>query len=267
MIAEVGPGIVPGEATNVVDGAGGYLMPGLWDSHVHIFSSPNEPDTALPLYLLHGISGIRNMDALRPIEEQQALQARIEAGKVLVPRLIPAGAWVDAAPGSWPGMFLADTPAKARAIVDRIAEEDWAAVKAYSMLDEPTYLALAEAAHDADLPLVGHILERVALATAVAAGQEDMEHLGRVAMACSPAEAEMTTDLRETMAEGADQVGIFAVMAARNRVILETWDEALCTNVLEKLAASGMCVSSTKAARFDETLRRFAAERAGGTIR
>lgn len=245
MIAEVGPGIAPGDGTDVVDGAGGYLIPGLWDSHVHIFSSPDEPDTALPLYVLHGVTGIRDMGALWPIADQQALQARIESGEVLGPRLILAGAWVDAAPGSWPGMFLAETPDEARAVVDRIAAEDWAAVKAYSMLDEPTYLALAEAAHDAGLPLVGHIPERVALGTAIAAGQDGMEHFGRVAMACSAAEARMIDDLRQAMAKGAVQAGIFAVMAARNRIVLETWDEDLCTNVLDSLAASGMRVSPT----------------------
>ncbi len=245
VISEVGPGIVPGDDTEIVNVAGGYLIPGLWDSHVHIFSSPNEPDTALQLYLLHGVTGIRDMGALWPITKQQALQARIEAGEVLGPRLILSGAWVDAAPGSWPGMFLADTPGEARAVVDRIAAEGWAAVKAYSMLDEPTYLALAQAAHDAGLLFVGHIPERVALATAVAAGQDGMEHFGRVAMACSTAEALMIDDLRGAMDRGAEQAGIFAVMAARNRIILETWNRELCTNVLERLAASGMHVSPT----------------------
>ena len=244
-IAEVGPGIVPQDDTDVVDGAGGYLIPGLWDSHVHIFSSLTEPDTALPLYLLHGVTGIRDMGALWPIADQQALQARIEAGELLGPRLILSGAWVDASPGSWPGMFLADTPADARAVVDRIAVEGWADVKAYSMLDEPTYLALAEAARDADLPLVGHIPEQVALATAIAAGHDGMEHFGRVAMACSTAEARMIDDLRQAMADGADQAGIFAVTAARNRIILETWDERLCTDVLASIATSGMRISPT----------------------
>jgi hypothetical protein len=190
LIAKVGEDIASETATPV-NGAGGYLIPGLWDSHVHLFSSPTEPDTALPLYLINGVTGIRDMGALWPIAEQQALQHRIEAGEVLGPRLILAGAWVDASPGSWPGMFLADTQDEARDVVDRIAAEGFAAVKAYSMLDEATYLALAEAAHDAGLPFVGHIPERVALETAIDAGQDGMEHFGRVAMACSTAEEAM----------------------------------------------------------------------------
>ncbi|MFN3972806.1 MAG: amidohydrolase family protein [Gemmobacter sp.] len=243
-IVEIGETIAPGDAT-LIDTDGGYLIPGLWDSHVHIFSSPSEPDSALPLYLINGVTGIRDMGALWPIAEQMALQARIEAGEIIGPRLVLSGAWVDASPGSWPGMFLADTPESARAVVDQIAAEGWAAVKAYSMLDEPTYLALAQAADDAGLPFVGHIPERVALGTALAAGQDGIEHFGRVTMACSTAEAEMLAALRDVMAAGADLNGIFAVMAARNRIILENWDEDLCDQVLASIAEARMHVSPT----------------------
>ncbi|TFL16642.1 amidohydrolase family protein [Jannaschia formosa] len=244
LIAEVGEDL-GSDTTTPVNGAGGYLIPGLWDSHVHIFSTPDEPDTALPLYLINGVTGVRDMGALWPIAEQQALQARIETGEVLGPRLILAGAWVDASPGSWPGMFLADTASEARGVVDRIAAEGWAAVKAYSMLDEATYLALAEAARDAGLPFVGHIPERVALGTAIDAGQAGMEHFGRVAMACSTEEGAMLDALRTAMAEGADLTRVFEIMAARNRIILETWDETLCDAVLARLAQAEMHVSPT----------------------
>lgn len=244
-IAAIGPDLTAGETLERIDGEGGYLIPGLWDSHVHIFSSPTEPDTALPLYLINGITGIRDMGALWPIAEQQALQARIEAGDILGPRLILSGAWVDASPGSWPGMFLADTPDEARAIVEQVAAEGWAAVKSYSMLDEATYLALAEAATATGLPLVGHIPERVALGTALDAGQDGMEHFGRIPMACSTAESDMLDALRDAMAEGADQSTVFGIQAARNRIVLETWDAALCEAVLERVVAVGLHVSPT----------------------
>jgi hypothetical protein len=244
-IAEIGNAIAAPDGTPLFDGGGAYLIPGLWDSHVHVFSSLTEPDSALPLYLIKGVTGIRDMGALWPIAEQMALQARIEAGEVLGPRLVLSGAWVDASPGSWPGMFLADTPEAARAVVDQISAEGWAAVKAYSMLDEPTYLALAEAADDAGLPFVGHIPERVALGTALAAGQDGIEHFGRVTMACAASEAGMLAALRDVMATEADRDGIFAVMAARNRIILESWDEDLCDQVLASMAKARMHVSPT----------------------
>ncbi len=244
MIVAVGDAITAGDAV-YLDAEGGYLIPGLWDSHVHIFSTPTEPETALPLYLINGVTGIRDMGGLWPITDQKALQARIEAGEVAGPRLILSGAWVDASPGSWPGMFLADTPDEARAVVERIAAEGWAAVKSYSMLDEPTYLGLAAAAKDQGLRLVGHVPERVSLGTAIAAGQAGVEHFGRIPMACSTREAEMLDDLRRVMAEGAELARVFEVMAARNRIVLESWDAGLCQSVLAHLARERVHVSPT----------------------
>ncbi|MCU4653450.1 amidohydrolase family protein [Roseibacterium sp. SDUM158016] len=244
VIAEIGTDLEAPGATRI-DAGGGFLVPGLWDAHVHLFSTPDEPETALSLYLINGVTGIRDMGALWPIGAQQDLQAQIEAGEVLGPRLVLSGAWVDASPGSWPGMFLADTPEEARSVVARIEAEGWAAVKAYSMLDEATYVALAEAAEAHGLPLVGHIPERVSLGTAIEAGQAGMEHFGRVAMACSTAEERMLSDLRDAMDEGADQARIFGLMAARNLIILETWDEALCHATLARIAEAGMHVSPT----------------------
>jgi len=78
-------------------------------------------------------------------------------------------------------------------------------VKSYSMLDETTYLALAQAAVAHGLPLVGHIPERVTLGTAIEAGQDGIEHFGRIAMGCSTAEARMIEELRAAMAAGADR--------------------------------------------------------------
>ncbi len=244
VITEVGANLMASDVT-IVDGKGGYLIPGLWDSHVHIFSSPTEPDTALPLYVINGVTGIRDMGALWSIAQQQALQAQIESGEVLGPRLILSGAWVDGSPGSWPGMFLADTPDDARTVVAQIAAEGWAAVKSYSMLTEETYLALAEAATEYGLPLVGHIPEPVALGTAIAAGQDGMEHFGRVPMACSTDEERMLNDLRAAMQDDAGQARLFEIMAARNAIILDTWDAALCMRVLARMADVGLHVSPT----------------------
>ena len=63
-IAGIGPDIQTRADVDVLDGAGGYLIPGLWDSHVHIFSTPDESQTALPLYLINGVTGVRDMGAL-----------------------------------------------------------------------------------------------------------------------------------------------------------------------------------------------------------
>jgi imidazolonepropionase-like amidohydrolase len=245
-IAEVEPtGSEPPQADEVLEAGGRYLIPGLWDAHVHVFSDPAEPKTALPLYLLHGVTGIRDMGALVPVEEQLALAEAIERGDVLGPRLVVSGAWVDAPPGSWPGMFLAATPGEARAVVDRIAAEGWAAVKAYSMLSPETYRALAGAAEMVGLPVVGHVPETVTLEEAIAAGQVGIEHWGRITMACARGEAAMVAEMREAMAADDPRAAMIARMAVHEVATVEGWDEATCEGALASLAGAGVHVTPT----------------------
>lgn len=244
-IAAVGSELQRPVNARTLDADGAYAIPGLWDSHVHVFSTPDEPSFALPLYLLHGVTGIRDMGALWSIDAQLALRDSIEAGDVLGPRIIVSGAWVDAPPGSWPGMFLADSPAAAKSVVDTIAEQGWAAVKAYSMLDRETYLALAQAAGHHGLRLVGHVPESVELSTAIAAGQTGVEHFGRVTKACATQEAEMVAELRRALLDGEEQARVFERMAGHNRTTLESWDEEVCDATLEQMARNGVHVSPT----------------------
>src|SRR5262245_830176 len=61
--------VVP-RGAQVVDGKGQYLIPGLWDMHVHLFS-PEMPwpagpgisnkDWFFPLFIANGVTGVRDM--------------------------------------------------------------------------------------------------------------------------------------------------------------------------------------------------------------
>jgi hypothetical protein len=227
------------------DARGGYLIPGLWDSHVHVFSSPEEPATAFPLYLLSGVTGIRDMGGLLPLGEMKEIAAAVEAGVMPGPRVVLSGAWVDASPGSWPGMFLADTAAEARDVVRRVAGEGWAAVKSYSMLREDVYLALAAQAEAIGLPLVGHIPETVSLPTAIGAGHDVVEHFGRVTKACSTEEAAMIAGVRGALQADDPRSAMIAKMTGHNQIVLDTWDDAVCDKVLASMARSGVHVVPT----------------------
>ena len=51
---------------HVVDGAGRFLIPGLWDAHAHTFIFPWQPDHQLPLFIANGVTGIRDMGGRFP---------------------------------------------------------------------------------------------------------------------------------------------------------------------------------------------------------
>lgn len=245
VIAEVGDELAPPDGAEVFDAEGAFGIPGLWDAHVHVFSNPAEPDTAFDMYLLNGVTGIRDMGGLLPLEEQRRIAAEVEEGLRRGPRVIPSGAWVDGPPGSWPGMYLAATPEEGRARVREIAALGWPAVKSYSMLAPDTYQGLAAEAEAIGLPLVGHIPETVTLGEAIAAGQDGMEHWSRVTMACSTAERELVLGVREALDAADPRSALIAQMQGHNARVLATWDEALCQETARAIAGAGLAVSPT----------------------
>jgi imidazolonepropionase-like amidohydrolase len=76
----------PGSRATVVDGTGKYLIPGLWDMHVHLGLAG---ECALPLFLANGVTGVRDLGG--PIEVSQAWRDSIDAGSRVGPRIRLAG--------------------------------------------------------------------------------------------------------------------------------------------------------------------------------
>lgn len=226
----------------VLDGGGKFLMPGLWDFHVHLFSAPGEEDFALPLYIVNGITGVRDVGALRSLAEQRQVAQAIERGERVGPRVVLAGALIDGPPGSWPGQMVAATPEEGRQRVREAKAAGWGFVKSYSLLAEPTYLAIADEAQRQKLPLFGHIPEAVTLRTALRAGHRSIEHFGRITQACARDEGAMISANVGALKAPQPLPALMTVMMGHNRRTLASWDETLCREVLRELAARGVAV-------------------------
>lgn len=222
-----------------------FIIPGLWDSHVHVFSTEGEPDFALPLYILHGVTSIRDMGALISLDDQREVNEQIETGARIGPRIINAGAMIDGPPGSWPGQMVASTPEEGRARVREAAALGWTLIKAYSLLDPETYRAIAEEADALELPLYGHVPESVLLTGAIAAGHDVIEHFGRVTKACSTEEQAMIEGARAALASDDPFPALMAEMATHAFTTLETWDAEICDGAIAALVESGVAIAPT----------------------
>src|SRR5580700_4249658 len=80
-----------------VDGTGRYLIPGLWDMHVHsAFGDwfPGGREIILPLFVANGVTGVRDMGGDLPVLLDWRKQ--IAAGKIPGPRMIVSGPMLDA---------------------------------------------------------------------------------------------------------------------------------------------------------------------------
>src|SRR4028118_1095782 len=106
------------------------------------------------------------------------------------------------------------------------------------MLAPDTYRRLAAEAEAIGLPLVGHIPGAVTLGEAIAAGQDGLQHWGRVTMACSTAEAELVSGVQEAIAFPDPRSALITAMQGHNARVLETWDKALCRETLWALGGA-----------------------------
>lgn len=177
-ICAVGPSDemdVPASA-EVVDGTGRYLMPGLWDMHVHALWDPSVRDLFMPEFLRWGVTGVRDMGGdLRLALESRGAQRE---GTPAAPTLVIAGPIVDGpAPVHGAISIAVGDSAEAIAAVDSLAGAGVDFIKVYTLLPREAYFVTAREARRRGLPFAGHVPGEVTVAEAAAAGQRSIEHL------------------------------------------------------------------------------------------
>ena len=174
---------IPPGAT-VVDGRGRYLIPGLWDMHVHTAITGGR--ALLALYVANGVTGVRDMAGEWPTV--RAWREEIRRGELVGPRLILSGPYLEGGDVPIPHI-LARTPDEGRAAVDSLAALGVDFVKVHGQLNRETYFAIARRARERGLPFAGHVSRQVGAAHASDSGQQSIEHLLAVPAQCTPAES------------------------------------------------------------------------------
>ncbi len=103
----------------VVDGSGKFLIPGLWDMHVHmVFGDwfPQSEEIALPLFLANGVTSVRDMGG--ELDVLQRWRREISQGKLLGPRIVTSGPMLDGPKPRFPSSVAVASPEDGRKAVD-----------------------------------------------------------------------------------------------------------------------------------------------------
>ena len=181
----------------IVDGRGRYLIPGLWDMHVHLSFPVGAAQIFLPLMVANGVLGARDMHSfLLPI---LSLKRAVASGAQIGPRLFVAGTAVDGPNSYLPAARIVRTPEEARTAVRELKAAGVDFIKVYSSLPKDLYLAVASEAKNDGIPFVGHVPYLVTAAEASDAGQKSLEHLTEVDVGTSTDEAAIKAEELEAM--------------------------------------------------------------------
>jgi Amidohydrolase family len=210
----------------VRDGAGKYVIPGLWDMHSHF----DEQD--LPQYLAYGVTGVRAMGDCNPtcLSAKREWQRRIETGQMVGARIVALSSFPVIGPPSVdrrePSFAKAATADEARQLVRYFKEQGVDFIKVYTYISRESYLALMDEARRVGLPVAGHRPASVSLIELSEAGQRSVEHAHTqdFLLPCRPADA-------PPLAGGATAENV--------RRLVNEVDPALCDGIFRTFVKNG----------------------------
>ena len=181
-IAMVRPMREPGEviADQKHDGNGKYLLPGLWDMHVHLRggdSLTEENKALLRMFLSHGITTIRDAGGdITPAVMQW--KKAITLGELQGPQIFTSGPKLDGENPAWPGSLKVTDPTSAAVALDSLENIGADYVKIYDgSLNADVYYELIRQVEERGLKVTGHMPMNADLLRAYSLGLDGIEHL------------------------------------------------------------------------------------------
>ena len=191
-----GPGFGVPRNARIVDAKGRFVIPGLWDMHVHYFNNfsrvgTDNKESYGPLFIANGVTGLRDMAS--DLEDRTKAKTWAEAmrGGAVGPRVVVGSNIVDGDPPFMPGMYTVNGPDAARAAVRLMKEQGASYIKVYWNLSPESHAAIADEAKKIGIPFAGHVPFLVSAFTASDLGQKSIEHLTGIAETCSSKEDEL----------------------------------------------------------------------------
>lgn len=192
-IASVGPSKsakYPRNASSV-NCRGLFLIPGLWDMHVHLVFGdwfPGAQDISLPLFVANGVTGVRDMGS--ELDIVQSWRNEIEAGRLTGPRIYTPGPMLDGPKPRFPSSVPIATPEDAHRDVADLKRRGADFIKLQSLIPREAVFAIAEEAKKQEIAFEGHVPDAVRASEMSEAGMKSFEHLIGIFEGSSPAEDE-----------------------------------------------------------------------------
>ena len=241
-IVAVGPSdSVYFSASEQIDGTGKFLIPGLWDMHVHLTFDERFTPTMPEMFIRYGITSVRDTGGL--MAKVAPVVERMRAEGAIAPRVFFSGPLLDGVPVVYDGIDAPEIGVPtldaeaARARVADLKAQGVDFIKIYEMVSPEVFAALIQAAAAHDLPIAAHVPLSMRASTA-GPHVNSMEHLRNVELDCAGnAETLLGTRLEE-LASGGDSSGMMLRTALHNLQRMDAvaaLDEERCAAVLATL--------------------------------
>jgi len=238
-----------------IDGTDKFLIPGLWDAHVHLTFIPElDYETAYSLFLMNGITSIRDTGAI--LKKLKPAIAFAKKNPLITPRLFYSGPLLDGTPsvykGAEPGYpelsVEINKDTNLMALVNSLIEQEVSFLKTYEMLSEEIFINLLKISEEKNLKVTGHIPLGIDLFKAVDNGLDGMQHIRNLELACTKEPSEGLSK-RLLLLENSESIPGSALRSqihqAQRYSSIEDFDEDRCTKVIEHLAVNNVFQTPT----------------------
>lgn len=231
-------------AAETIDGTGKFLIPGLWDFHVHLTYDDRFTEGMPALFLSYGITSVRDTGGL--LRKVLPVVEEMRAPDAIAPRVFFAGPLLDGNFVVYDGDSRPEigtrnaTPDEARKTITDLKAQGVDFIKIYEMVSPSVFDAMVETAQQLDLPIDSHV--PLALRAGTAGPMVDsIEHLRNIEMDC----ASNAPELHETRLEllknpdglsGADLRSL--LHNSQRQAAIAAYDEARCDRVIDSLKST-----------------------------
>lgn len=161
------------ESILVINAQGKYLIPGLWDMHVHLELATTK---SLPHFIAFGVTGVRDMGA-NSFDSIKQWRKEIEQGTQAGPHIIAPGPIIDGPFFVKEMRVTVNTASEARNAVDSLVKLGVDFIKVHQQISKEAYLALADQAAKHKITFAGHKPAVLTTQDVIKAGQNSIEHV------------------------------------------------------------------------------------------
>ncbi len=243
-ITFVGPTTNAPAAARSIDATGQFLIPGLWDMHVHLTYDDRFTEIMPESFLRYGVTSVRDTGGL--LEKLLPVVERMRSLDTLAPRVYFSGPLLDGEFVVYDGSSVPEigtqnlTAEQATANVVKLRNAGASFIKIYEMVSPAVFDALVAAARDNDMPIAAHV--PLAL-TASDAGPRvgTMEHLRNVELNCASNWEELLATRRQLLKNG-DALAGHPLRASLHKLqrlpAIAALDEQQCAAVLSRLTGT-----------------------------
>lgn len=225
-------------APQTIDASNKFVIPGLWDMHVHFRGGETliaENKNLLPLFVANGITGVREAGGDMTSEIFQ-WRKEIQTGQLTGPVIFTSGPKLDGPRATWAGSIPVVSQEDVVTAVDSLENMGVDFIKIYdSRISREAYIQIIEEATRRGITTSGHMPFTVMLEEAVNAGLGSVEHLYYILKGASSEEYAVTQDNINRKA------GFWGSMDR----LIATYDEAVAQQTFKQLKDNNVYVVPT----------------------